>query len=190
MVFVFVFVVLCGFQHYRGRQMMFSRQWIGAAGLSAALVLGCGNPEQATSGKPAAPSDMLAAVEPTGGIGVNEARKTAEDGSEVVVIGRIGGSGKPFVSAIAAFTIVDPTLSPCPPEEGCETPWDYCCDPSAVKDNIAMVKLVDADGKVLASNAGAVLGVKELATVVVQGTAKRGVDGTLTILSRKVFVRP
>lgn len=170
--------------------MMASRRWAGGLVLSTTLVLGCGTPEANVPGQAVVPSEVRAAAEPPGGVGVAEAKKAATDGSEVVVIGRIGGSQKPFVSGLAAFTIVDPKLSHCPPEEGCETPWDYCCDPNAIKNNIAMIKLVDKDGKVMPSNATTVLGVKELATVVVKGTAKRGVDGTLTILSREVFVRP
>jgi hypothetical protein len=170
--------------------MMFSRRWTGGVVLLAIGVLGCSKPDGVPTGNPAVRSEVLAAAEPAGGIGVAEARKSAKDGGEVVVIGRIGGSEKPFVSSLAAFTIVDPALPHCPPDEGCETPWDYCCDTNAVKDNIAMIKLVDKDGKVLPSSAATVLGAKELALVVVKGTASRGVDGTLTVMSREVFVRP
>ena len=56
---------------------------------------------------------------------------------EVVLVGRIGGSEAPFVDGLAAFTIVDAKVPPCSAEEGCETPWDYCCEQDAVKDNIA-----------------------------------------------------
>ena len=38
-------------------------------------------------------------------ISVAEARKVAKDEGEIVVVGRIGGSEKPFVSGMAAFTI-------------------------------------------------------------------------------------
>lgn len=165
-------------------------KWFGAVGLSAAIALGlagCSKPE--ASAPPLAESDVLVAVEPAGGVGVGEARKTVKDGGEVVVIGRIGGSEKPFVTGLAAFTIVDPKLQPCPTEEGCPTPWDYCCDTNAVKANIATIKLVDAAGKPLATSASDLLGVKELATVVVKGTAKRSDDGGLSVTAHQVYVR-
>ncbi len=42
--------------------------------------------------------------------------------------GRIGGSEKPFVDGLAAFTIVDLKVPYCADDEGCPTPWDYCCN--------------------------------------------------------------
>ena len=129
------------------------------------------------------------ADEPVGGIGVGEARSTAENGREVVVIGRIGGSAKPFVTGLAAFTIVDPKVPHCAPEENCPTPWDYCCQTDAVKENIATVKLVDEHGKVMSGDAADLIRAKELAVVVVKGIAKRGEDGSLSIATREVFVR-
>ena len=165
-------------------------KWFGAVGLSVALTLGltigCSKPEAAA---PAVTTDVLVTAEPAGGVGVGEARKNAKDGSEVVVIGRIGGSEKPFVSGLAAFTIVDPSVKPCGADEGCPTPWDYCCETNAVKDNIAMIKLTDAAGKPLTTGAAELLGVKELATVVVKGTAKRGDDGSLSVTAQQVYVR-
>lgn len=165
---------------------------LGALGLSTALtvgfVVGCSKPETAapTAG---AKSDVLVSTEPQGGVGVGEARKTAKDGSEVVVVGRIGGSEKPFVTGLAAFTIVDPKVPPCGADEGCPTPWDYCCETNAVKENIATIKLTDAAGKPLTTGAAELLGVKELATVVVKGTAKRGDDGSLSVTAHQVYVR-
>lgn len=164
--------------------------WINAFCLSMVLAFGltgCSKPEVAAPA--AAKSDVLVAAEPAGGIGVGEARKMAKDGGEIVVVGRIGGSEKPFVTGLAAFTIVDPKIPPCGADEGCPTPWDYCCVTNAVKENIATIKLVDAAGKPLATGAADLLGVKELATVVVKGTAKRGTDGSLSVTAHQVFVR-
>lgn len=165
-------------------------KWFGAVGLSAVITLGlttgCSKPEAAA---PAVTTDVLVTAEPAGGVGVGEARKTAKDGSEVVVIGRIGGSEKPFVSGLAAFTIVDPKIQPCGAEEGCPTPWDYCCDTNVTKENMATIKLVDAAGKPLKATASDLLGVKELTTVVVKGTAKRSEDGSLSVTAHQVYVR-
>src|SRR5262245_30211879 len=143
----------------------------------------------------AATSDFRLASEPAGARGVSEVRKAGgKDGDEVVVIGRIGGSAKPFVAGRAAFTIVDPALKPCSDREGdtCETPWDYCCDtPEDLAAATVLVKVVDKEGKTVARDAKELLGVKELQTVVVRGRAKRDEKGNLTAVQASgLFVRP
>ncbi|MBN8624741.1 MAG: hypothetical protein J0M17_04545 [Planctomycetes bacterium] len=155
-------------------------------GLATLLFVGCGKDGASA---PVAKSDVLVTTEPQGAVGVGEARKTAKDGGEIVLVGRIGGSDKPFVSGMAAFTIVDPKIAPCGAAEGCPTPWDYCCEPNTVKENIATIKVNDASGKPVMTGANDLLGVKELATVVVKGTAKTGEDGSLSVTAKQIFVR-
>jgi hypothetical protein len=130
--------------------------------------------------------------EPIGAKDVLVVKKDAKDGDEVIVIGRIGGSPKPFTGR-AAFTIVDASLKSCNEnaEDDCPTPWDYCC---VGKDDLtkatALIKLVGDDGQTLADDARAMLGLTELQTVVVRGKAKRDDAGNLTIHLNGVFVRP
>ena len=104
-------------------------------------------------------------------------------------MGLIGGSSEPFVKGLAAFTIVDPKVPYCAAEEGCPTPWDYCCETDAVKQNIATVKIVDVSGKPVTQDAREFLNVKELSTVVVKGKAKRDDLGNLTVAASKIFVK-
>ncbi|MBY0587207.1 hypothetical protein K2X85_08525 [bacterium] len=130
---------------------------------------------------------MLAA-KPPGALGVIQARKDAKDKEDIVVEGRIGGDPKPFVDGIAAFSIVDMELKPCATEEGCPTPWDYCCDLDKLPERKALVKVVDGSGKPMASDARQLLGVKELSTVTVRGKASRDEAGNLTILASGIFV--
>ena len=176
-----------------GRQV-----WLAAA-LMAAIATGCANststdaPESATS-DPAATAGTpdatyVLAIEPEGAAGVGEVRESSKDDEAVTVVGRIGGSGEPFVEGLAAFTIVDPKVAHCSEEEGCPTPWDYCCTQNEVKDNIATVRVVDDQGKLVSKDAKALLGVKELSTVVVKGKAQRDEQGNLTVLAEKVFVK-
>lgn len=127
--------------------------------------------------------------EPVGALPVGEARAKTEHGQDVAIIGRIGGSSQPFIEGLAAFTIVDPKVPHCAADEGCPTPWDYCCETDAVKGNIATVKIVDESGKPVAQNARDLLKVKELSMVVVKGKAKRDNEGNLTIAAHQVFVR-
>jgi hypothetical protein len=137
-----------------------------------------------------ASASFLASSEPAGAMPVGEAREKTEDGQEVTLVGRIGGSSKPFVEGLAAFTIVDPKVPFCAPSEGCPTPWDYCCETDAVRSNIATIKILSGAGTPVNASARELLKVKELATVVVNGKAKRDDQGNLTVSATQVFVRP
>jgi len=161
-----------------------------AIGVSIGM-LGCGTSETSQTGASTSviASPYVVATEPDGAIPVGEARQSAENEQAITLVGLIGGSSKPFVEGLAAFTIVDPKVPYCAPEEGCPTPWDYCCTQNQVKDNIATVKVVDEDGNPVTEDARALLGVKELSTVVVEGKAKRDDQGNLTIAASKIFVR-
>jgi hypothetical protein len=161
----------------------------------SALIAGCSRP---ASEGPLAPSSETAAArskyllreEPAGAKGVIELRKAAQNEDEVVVVGRIGGDVNPWVEGLAAFLIADSSLKPCNEIEGdaCETPWDYCCE-SDLNDKKATVRLVDEQGETVAIDSRKLLGVKELATVVVRGKALRDEAGNLTILATGVFMR-
>ncbi len=131
----------------------------------------------------------LVSSEPSGAIPVGTARETVTDKQDVTLIGHIGGSQKPFVDGMAAFTIVDPKVAYCGAAEGCPTPWDYCCEQNEVKQNIATIKVVDSNGTTVAQSAKELLGVKELSLVVVQGNAQRDEAGNLTLLATKVFLK-
>ena len=162
------------------------------------IAIGCSQPATSQSGTAGADGDSakptgiqyIAATEPDGAAPVGVARQSVKDGDAITLVGRIGGSAEPFVSGMAAFTIVDPGVAHCAPEEGCPTPWDYCCTQDEVKDNIATVKVIDDQGKPVGADARQLLAVKELTLVVVTGKAKRDEQGNLTVLASQVFVRP
>lgn len=159
-------------------------------GFSAVASLGCGDSSTSPATSQATPdSTYLASSELPGSVGVGEARESVEDGEQVVLAGRIGGSAKPFVDGIAAFTIVDPKVQSCAAEEGCPTPWDYCCTQNQVKQNIATVKVVDEQGRPVSQDARQLLGVKELNLVLVRGKAERDAEGNLALLANQVYVK-
>ncbi|HEV7281616.1 MAG TPA: hypothetical protein VGN57_15550 [Pirellulaceae bacterium] len=158
--------------------------------VSASALVGCSTDAPSTTTQSAAPSGYLVESEPAGAVGVGTAREAAKDDEEVIVVGRIGGSTAPFVDGLAAFTIVDPKVPYCADDEGCPTPWDYCCTPvDQMTKNTATVKFVDAAGAPLTEDARKLLGVKELNEVVVQGKADRDDAGNLVVLAEKVYVR-
>lgn len=158
------------------------------------LVFGCGQSDVGESTVVPQPSangaQFIATTEPAGAVPVGTARNSVEDKQDVTLVGRIGGSSEPFVDGLAAFTIVDPAIPHCSADEGCPTPWDYCCTQDQVKDNIATVKVVDSSGNPVAEDARQLLGVRELSTVVVEGKATRDEQGNLTVAATRVFVRP
>ena len=158
--------------------------------LSSTALVGCGG----SGGDPQAESETpevsyVATTEPAGSIAVGEARESVKDAEAATLTGVIGGSREPFVDGIAAFTVVDPKVPYCKAEEGCPTPWDYCCTQDQVKENIATIKVIDASGNPVAQDARELLGVEELATVTVQGKAQRDEQGNLSVLADQVFVK-
>jgi hypothetical protein len=144
-----------------------------------------------SNGNAAAPeSSMLLKKEPKGAVDVLALRKDAKDKQEVVVVGRIGGRVNPWVKGTAVFPIVDRTLKPCNeiPGDACKTPWDYCCETDVPKATV-LVMFVDEKGKVIKKDPRKLFDVKELSTVVVQGTAKRDKAGNVTVLASKIHIR-
>lgn len=155
------------------------------------LAVGCSPSENGTTESKSAvvDSQYAAKSEPAGALPVGEARESVEDGQEVVLVGVVGGSSKPFIEGLAAFTVVDPNVPYCAAEEGCPTPWDYCCTQDQVKDNVATIKIVDGSGNAVTQDARELVNLKELSTVVVTGKASRDDQGNLTVAANQVFVR-
>ncbi len=164
------------------------------ATLVVAVISGCGGGTTATQSEStktgpaaAAPATYLLTNEPEGAVEVCAFREEANDGDDVVVVGRIGGDVDPWVADLVAFNIVDTSLKPCL-EDGCDTPWDYCCEPDLAESRV-LVKVVDEEGRILDGGAKGLLGVEELETVVVQGKAKLNNSGNVSLLATGVFVR-
>ena len=165
-------------------------------GMVVCLFAGCGQtgpdtPSESDTTSAASNVSYLLETEPEGAQHVIAARKDAKNNEVIVVVGRIGGSDKPWVAGMAAFSIVDSSLKACSDIEGdaCPIPWDYCCATDQLPKATALVKVVDSDEKVVKKDARKFLNVKELATVVVQGKAQRDEAGNLTILATAIHVR-
>ncbi len=161
--------------------------------LAAVMLGGCGSVES-TDSPPAAEIDgarFLLDAEPAGALNVIAVLQDAQDGDEVVVVGRVGGEADPWVEDLAAFSIADVSLKPCNEREDdeCPVPWDYCCEPDLATSR-TLVKVVDEKGEVVARGAQQLLNMKELQTVVVQGKARRDDAGNVSLLATGIFVRP
>lgn len=167
--------------------------------VSISFLVGCGNstpaPENNSATKPASESETITEVlltsEPAGAQEVIQTRKSAKNDEEVVLVGRIGGSENPWIDGRAAFSIVDNSLKACSdkPGDGCDKPWDYCCETDKLPTAMALIKVVDEEGKLINTDARKLFNLKELQTVVVKGKTQRDDAGNLTILASGIFVR-
>jgi hypothetical protein len=166
--------------------------------LVAALAAGCADQKSEPAAAGSAVSEAAAAdgakymlaSEPAGAQDVLAVRESAKDGDPVVIAGRIGGDHSPWVDGVAAFSIVDSSLKACNeiPGDSCPTPWDYCCE-SNLNAKKALIKVVDAQGQTVGTDARQLLNLKELQTVVVSGKAQRDDAGNLTVLAESVYVK-
>lgn len=165
--------------------------------LLSVVLPGCVNSNPPTADPAMAPGPSpegkayLATEPAAGAVGVIEARKKAIDGQSIVVTGRIGGGKDPWVEGLAAFTLVDLSLPACNDTMNgrCPTPWDYCCQADLPQARL-LVKVVDAAGKIVPSDARPLLGLQELQTLVVEGLAQVDQAGNVTVLARQLHVEP
>lgn len=161
-----------------------------------AMSIGCGTaPDSAsyTSGVSADVDSTLYKLtdEPDGAVGVIEARESAEDGAPLVLIGRIGGSDKPWIDGRAAFTLLDASMSVVAEGEDSEE-GEICIGDCCATERLnctTLVKVVDERGKLVAMDSRQLLGLKESDMVVVQGTAKKDESGNFVMLAKGVYIR-
>lgn len=134
------------------------------------------------------PTDLFAATAPEGAIGVKQAIDGAKVGQAVTVRGVIGGRKVAFVNGRAIVLLIDEAMSYCVPEEGCPTPWDYCCTPkNQLVANTLTVQVTDDDGQPISSSLQGVHGLRELATVIVEGVV-RSTEGSVVLDATRIHL--
>lgn len=136
-------------------------------------------------------SKYLLAEEPEDALGVIDARESAEDGAPITVVGRIGGSANPWVEGRAAFMLLDASMLVV--AEGEEGAADELCLGDCCADQRAgcttLVKVVDAEGRVLPADSRQLFGLAESDAVVVVGKAQKDQNGNVVVLASGVYVR-
>ncbi len=149
-------------------------------------------PAPTTAAAPSAglPTGLFLAAAPEGAREVAAAKPTLKSGDTVVLVGRIGGSEEPFVKDRAMFTLVDRGLKTCgegDPDDSCETPWDYCCEPRAtLTANSATVQVLTPEGAPAKVDLNGLKGLKPLAMVTVVGTVASA-DGQNVVVNASGF---
>mgnify|MGYP007059408658 CR=1 FL=1 len=166
------------------------------------LAIGCGResadsnttpkvtPVSASS--PVDGSAYILAEEPDGATGVIAAREDAKDGDEIVLIGRIGGSKKPWIEGRAAFMVIDASMSVVGDGEESakgELCLDDCCA-SLRAECTTLVKIVDTQGRVLSVDARELLNANVDDLVVIRGHVQRDAkEGAFVVIADGVHVR-
>ena len=136
-------------------------------------------------------SKYLLAEEPEDAVGVIEARESATDGEPIVIVGRIGGAANPWIEGRAAFTMIDASkLVVADGEDNDE--GELCMDDCCAEERAGcttLVKILGADGKLVAADARKLLGVTDSDMVVVRGKVSKDESGNFVVLSDGVHVR-
>ena len=170
--------------------------------LLGSLLTACDNgsqPPQATATGPSEietsglPSELFVAEPPTDALDVVAARQNAQPGADIVIQGFVGGRADPFVDGRAVLTLADaPALETCDqnPDDGCQTPWDACCEaPAKIKASIATVQVVDADGNVLKQGLKGTGGIVEQSMLTIKGLVAAGSSpDSLVVNASKIYV--
>lgn len=155
----------------------------------------CGDSSTA-NGDPSSPSTdsfpagLFVDAPPEGAIGVRAAIAAAEEGRDIVFRGVVGGRKKVFVDSRAILIAIDSELQPCHPDEGCPTPWDYCCDtPETLLANSVSVQVVDADGAPIEQTLEGAHGLRPLSNIVVAGVVRTAGE-SVVIDAKHIHVEP
>ena len=154
---------------------------------SLLVVAGCGGnaPTAPPAVVPAAPALAKLALtqKPAGAIAVVEAKK-AGAADACVVAGRVSN----LVPGFAVFTLMDTSLPYCGEknkEDGCKTPWDYCCDSAETRTaNSLLVEVRDANGKPITGSLG---DLRLLDAVTVAGKLTKDEHGNHVLLATGWF---
>lgn len=158
------------------------------------LAVGCNeqksSPKTGSVSTASLPAGLILAEAPGGAVSIAQARLVAKPGDTVVVQGRIGGSKEPFVSDRAIFQVVDMSMPPCAEAHGCETPWDYCCEPhDQVAAKSMTVQVIGADGKPLALDLPGKSSLKPMDKIIVRGkVANKAGDAVMIVNADGIYV--
>jgi len=140
------------------------------------------------------PASLFLRESPTTASDVGELKKTAKEGEEVTLRGKIGGQAKDvFNSSRATFMVADMKLKSCDqmPGDTCKTPWDFCCVPVNEKAaNIAVVQVVDDKGKLIKASLKGANGLDHLSIVVVKGKVSKADGKNLIVNATGIYLEP
>lgn len=165
--------------------------------LGLPIVVGCGSASESPATAARTPaisiegSKYLLAEEPADAIGVIEARESAEDGTPLVLVGRIGGSANPWIEGRAAFMLLDASMNVVAEGED-SADGEICTGDCCANERVhftTLVKVVDAEGQLVSVDSRELLGLQESDMVVVEGNAQKDDSGNFVMLAKSIYIR-
>lgn len=169
---------------------------IGVCCLTAALLTGCTVSTDPTIA--AQRERLLLDEEPPGAVGVLDLAESLVDDQQaeslqVVVLGKIGGVENPWTDGMATFVIADPfllmELEDGPHGADCDCPFCRASSESSNTDGMALVQVLDDQGRIIPIDARELLGIENDETIVIQGQASVNQLGHLVLSANGVYVR-
>ena len=140
------------------------------------------------------PRTLLLSARPEGAKPLTQVKASAKVGDEVVFEARIGGRVKPWVEGRAVMVVIDPALVACSEmdmDDGCKTPWDYCCESTeTLTTNTATVQVSGTGGRPLPLGLEGHGGLKALDRIVVAGVVTVKDEGAFAVEARGIFRQP
>ncbi len=157
--------------------------------VTLSLLAACGNEESA----PPSGGDLLAESywadsAPAEAISVIAVHDQAESKDAIWVTGRVGE----YPSGRAQFRLTDATYDACSDNEddGCTTPWDYCCySPDDLSRGTVIVEFRDAGGALQKASLTGFHGFDHLAHVAVRGRPEKDGAGNVILVAEALHVK-
>ena len=172
------------------------RSWRSVTCLVALALVSCGEREDATAAPGGAPSAPAASPSPVTKMQLPQDPGQAQDVRDAkaggakesaVVVGRVAS----IVPGHAVLTLMDASLPYCGQknaEDGCETPWDYCCESTDTRTaNALVVEMRDAAGQPLRSGVAPDLRLLDL--VAATGKLEKDQHGNFVLVADGWFRR-
>ena len=131
---------------------------------------------------------LLLAEEPSGAMGVLDARESATSGADVTLVGQIGGSSSPWSPGQASFVMIDPAAA-AEGHDHCGDDCPFCKHKSDGQDALALVQFQDEQGSVLPIDARELFQLHDQDTVVVRGRAHINEFGLLVVAANGLYLR-
>jgi hypothetical protein len=131
---------------------------------------------------------LILAEEPSGAMGVLDARESAALEADITLVGQIGGSTSPWSPGQASFVMIDPAAA-AEGHEHCGEDCPFCKHKSDGQDALALVQFQDEQGSVLPIDARELFQLHDQDTVVVRGRAHINEFGLLVVAASGIYLR-
>ena len=162
-------------------------------------IISCGDKEtsettktEETKSKPSL-EHILLKEKPADPIKISDLRTKHKAGETVTFTGQVIGSKEVLSVGQAVMIMGDPTMmTTCDKngDDGCQTPWDVCCDDlDKVRNNIITVLVLDESGSPIKAGLRGLSGIKEMSELTITGVIdKASNENNMNINATGIYV--